>query len=44
MISPIWFTINGKEPFKVPTNDVQKAWLHHMKESNTEDHIVKSTF
>lgn len=42
MVSPVWLTINSKDPFKIPTHDLQKLWLHDMKAADNENHTTKS--
>ncbi|XP_058808420.1 chitinase domain-containing protein 1 [Phymastichus coffea] len=41
MVSPVWFTINSKSPFKIPTHDIQKSWLHDMRADDNDNHTVK---
>ncbi|XP_001606607.1 chitinase domain-containing protein 1 [Nasonia vitripennis] len=41
MVSPVWLTVNSKDPFKIPTHDLQKLWLHDMKAADNENHTTK---
>ncbi|XP_014214232.1 chitinase domain-containing protein 1 [Copidosoma floridanum] len=41
LLSPVWLVVNSKDPFKIPTHDLQKLWLDDIKALNNENHTVK---